>query len=337
MDISAIDQILVHGNQLNVINPIDVNPSVTAAYVDLTPTTQSTTTASIVQFSTLAQLLAATALFQAKQAGQSLSTIADFNQLATTTTQFVNAFNTFQSKITDTLASPFESTYDNALLLAMHTNSGQAGVNVTQSFIDSLSEVGITFQEASSTLNSNQFQINWTNLAAIYTADPAGTTDLLLNAFQALATIEQNLISPDTNVTTPQNTTVNTTNNTTPAENYSTTTTSPAATTSPATTTSPVATLAPASASASASASVAVAVPATVNTQQPNQTATIDPLIAVEIAAYRLNEAIGNALNDTHPNPALEVDKDISMVPDVEPITLITKDMGTASFTHDAN
>ena len=307
MDIPAIDQVLVHTNQLNVITPVDTNASITLSQ---TAAIQATNTASVVQFSTLAQLLAATALFQAnQQTAQGSVTTPDFNQLASATNQFVSAFNNFQNNITDKLVTPFESAFDNALLLAMHTNNDQSDTNMTQSVIDSLSEIGIQFQEASNTLNPNQFQINWANLEEIYTANPGQTTDLLLNAFQALASIEQNLISTDTNLTTPQTATVVATGNIITAENYSATTlavsNTEAATTAPAATTT-----------LSTTPAAVIA-----NAQLPKQALMTDTLIAVEIAAYRLNESIGNTLKDTHPNPVPEVDKDIAQIPGIEAIT----------------
>ena len=159
--------------------------------------------ASIVDFSPLAQLLATTVLFQTQQAAQaaqapqvpaSTGTDTDFQQTAATTAQFVNAFNNFQISSADSLSTPFDATFENALLQELHAQNTLPGSTNSQSLIDSLAAVGINFQEATNPTNPNQFQINSTALEAAFSANPTQTSTLLSNALQGLSAIEEKLI-----------------------------------------------------------------------------------------------------------------------------------------------
>lgn len=159
--------------------------------------------ASMVNFSTLAQLLAATVVFQAQEAQQAQAVLAgtltssDFSQLSATATFFVDAFNRFQTSV-DSLMSPLSSSFDSGFLLAIHTQNVQTGSDHAQSFIDSLAQVGINFQEATDLSNPNQFKIDLTALEAAFTANPEQTTSLLANALKGLSAIEAKLLASET-------------------------------------------------------------------------------------------------------------------------------------------
>ena len=158
--------------------------------------------ASVVDFSTLAQLLAATVVFQTQEAQQALAvadgtvTTSDFSQLSATATFFVDAFNRFQTSV-DTLANSFGSAFEVGFLLAIHTQNVQLGADHAQSFIDSLAQVGIHFQDATDVSNPNQFKIDLTALEAAFKADPAQTTSLLENALKGLSAIEAKLLGAE--------------------------------------------------------------------------------------------------------------------------------------------
>jgi len=290
MNISPVDQLSLAAAQ----SPGSVNPdaAATPAQAGAAGTANTVSAASVVQFSTLAQLLAATALFQTTQPPQDALAAAadtDFSQLAATTGQFVNAFNNFQNSVTDNLVTSFESTFDNALLTALHAGLALSGETVTRSLIDSLAQVGVNFQEAGSALNPNQFQIDWATLEGAYTANPTQTTALLSNALQALATIEQNLIYPA------------------PVSAAAVPVMDGADALTP-------------SAVGAAGTAVVAGTAAGANAQLAMSSAILDPLIAQEIAAYRLGETIGNTLNDTHPKAVVEVDQDVARVMPIEAI-----------------
>jgi hypothetical protein len=160
--------------------------------------------ASVVELSTLAQLLEATQVFQtqtsqldpseASEPVSSLSTTmsSDFGKLLSSAQVFVNAYNNFQTTSADTLASPLGLAFDNALLLALHA---QSGASDGSSVIDSLAQIGINFQEASGSGGSGTFTIDLKALQAAFDLNPLQTAELLAQNLQALATIEAQLLS----------------------------------------------------------------------------------------------------------------------------------------------
>lgn len=160
--------------------------------------------ASVVELSTLAQLLESTLVFQAQPSQVHLSetsnplnslgdvTSPDFGKLLGTAQVFVNAYNNFQATNADALTSPLGLAFDNALLLALHAPSGAGDGS---SVIDSLAQIGINFQEASGSGSSGQFTIDLKALQAAFDLNPVQTTELLSKNLQALATIEAQLLS----------------------------------------------------------------------------------------------------------------------------------------------
>lgn len=160
--------------------------------------------ASVVELSTLAQLLEATQVFQtqtsqldpseASKPVSSLSTTmsSDFGKLLSSAQVFVNAYNNFQTTSADTLASPLGLAFDNVLLLALHA---QSGASDGSSVIDSLAQIGVNFQEASGSGGSGTFTIDLKALQSAFDLNPLQTAELLAKNLQALATIEAKLLS----------------------------------------------------------------------------------------------------------------------------------------------
>lgn len=197
MDIIPIDPSAIAAVKLDAALPVN-----TAALTSLDQSNVATVDASIVQFSPLAQLLAVTARFQAQQVTQvapgsvRFSVDQTLEQLAAATNNFVQAFNAFQISITSAPANPLESAFDTALLAALHEKNIQAGTATVRSFIGSMARLGIQFQEAGHPLTPNQFQFELTSLEAAYRANPALTSKILSNAFNALSAIETQLLKP---------------------------------------------------------------------------------------------------------------------------------------------
>ncbi len=348
MNIPPVDAANIAAQRLDAVAPVNANtvsPTVTVSV------TGADAAASIVEFSPLAHLLAVTVLFQTPQAGSSTgSTNLNFQQLAQAAGNFVGAFNSFQNTVNASNATPFESTFDSALLNALQTQNLQTGSASVQSFIDSLAQVGINFQGATSLINPNQFQFNLSALEMAYNANSKQTSALLSNAFQALSSIEQQLLLAQTSQTlnaslmTTQPTSVTSSanraaNNTSPAAGANGTTGSAALNVSGVSGVAGVAgTAAPAAASANAqiavtasavagaTASPAVAPPsaaaastlatlaATINP------ATTDPIVALAVAAYRVTESMEHTPASQPANPVNEVIPDVTETDRVEPV-----------------
>jgi hypothetical protein len=212
MDVSSIDSTVIPAVTLDAIAAAETNTAPVAPQIN---PAQPNNVASIVSFSPLAQLLAATVKFQTQQTNPqqivptpdsaNANADSDFNQLAELTTLFVNAFNNFQTSSSSPFANQFDSGFNSALLTAIQDENTQSGSENIQSFISSLAAVGINFQPATNTLNPNQFQIDWGTLEAAFNANPAQTTALLSNAFQALGAIEENLILSQQGLTVTAN------------------------------------------------------------------------------------------------------------------------------------
>jgi len=303
--------------------------------------------ASFVELSPLAQLLAATVTGQSQEGNPSqtlsgnVAANANFQQLAEAATNFVNAFNSFQDGINGNSANSFETAFDSALLQAIHVENNQSGSGSVQSFINSLTQVGINFQEANNPTNPNQFQINMTALEAAYSSNPTQISTLLTNAFQGLSTIEQQLLlaqsaqTQDATQMTLQSANVVTANI---AGNSAASTTNGASNPVNAAlygvtgysalniisgnTENP-----PANAdAASASASAAAISPSNDNAADAAITAStmnpvmIDPMIALAVAAYRVGENIEHSLTEKSSRPTAELIPDIGETTKVEPI-----------------
>ena len=197
MDISSIDLAPISPVKIDAVTEIPVNPVALDAQ---SSTNVITANASIVSFSPLAQLLAATALTQSQ-----LARAADggapggFNQLAADTTQFVTAFNDFQTSITTGNGNIFDATFDSALLQEIRLENSPSGSNTRQSFINRLAELGINFQDKSNppttnSINPNHLSLDLAKLEAGFNANAAQTSAQLLNAFQALGALEEGLV-----------------------------------------------------------------------------------------------------------------------------------------------
>ncbi|MET3105618.1 hypothetical protein AAKU67_003172 [Oxalobacteraceae bacterium GrIS 2.11] len=204
MDISPVDSAVTAAARIEALNAANATARVEAPLITANQTDTTNTTASIVNFSPLAQLLAATVVFQTKQARQvpiaqptqpGSSTNIDLTTLTEITTLFVNAFNNFQTSSTDGLTNQFDTAFENALMAAIQNETSHAGATHTQSFIDSLAQLGIQFQDSASLTAPNQFTIDWTRLETAFNANPAQTIALLSNAFQALNTIAETTVA----------------------------------------------------------------------------------------------------------------------------------------------
>ncbi len=195
MDTSIVAVSAIPAIRLDAVAADTIHPLTTDAINSV-----NTGPASSVAFSPLAHLLAVTFIFHTQQDNplQTAITKADssgnFQQLVTAVTDFINAFNAFQNSINGNSASPFDYAFDSALLTAIHAQNSQSGATSTQSFIDSMAQVGITFQESTFLNSSNQFQFDLSKLQAAYSNDPAQTMALLSRAFQALSAIEEQLL-----------------------------------------------------------------------------------------------------------------------------------------------
>ena len=296
------------------------------------------TTSSIVDFSPLATFLAATVLAQSQKtnqtqpapSGTTATTTPSFQQLAESAINFVNAFNNFQNS-SDIFTNPLAAAFENALLQEFQTQiAQQTSAGNTQSFINSLATLGITFQGDENPLYPNQFQINWSTLEAAYQANPAQTATALANAFQGLGAIEDNLMLTQANLTQDQalaqataqdsvdaQSTLQSTlvedallnsliTNLTPAQNVATTAATTAATTTNA---------------AAATNTDAAEATSTVNAQAIMQPVTIDPLVLTAVAAYRASEVIANPAGERPlANPAAPLNPDIGQVTKVNAI-----------------
>lgn len=202
MNIPPIASVVIPAIKVDTLAALDASTSSTSA---LSALHLPEANASVVDFSTLAQLLAATVVFltqetqQAKAVSDGIVTSSDFSQLAATATFFVDAFNRFQTSV-DNATNSFGASFDNAFLLAIHTPNVQVGSDHAQSFIDSLAQVGIRFQETTDASNPNQFKIDLVALEAAFKANPAQTTSLLANALKGLSAIEAKLLVSESNL-----------------------------------------------------------------------------------------------------------------------------------------
>lgn len=270
MDITPLDAAAVAAIKFDTALPVNTATVVAAAQQG-----QDMTNASVVQFSPLAQLLAVTARFQARQVTQlppgsaSINVNQPLEQLAAASNNFVQAFNNFQISVTSQPTNPLELAFDHALLAAIHDKSSQDGTASVQSFIDSMAQVGVQFQEAGHPLMPNQFQFQFTALEAAYSTNPLQTATLLNNAFEALSIIEAQLLNPK------------------PAQIVNDSLT--AAQAAERINASNAASNAVANAASTAQAIAAVDANAAAMLQTGDP-ATIDPLIATAVAAYRLAE-----------------------------------------------
>ena len=329
MDTPSIDSPPV--SALDAIAAIDPNAIVDAPLLELTFLGN---TSSIVDFSPLATFLAATLLAQTRltpqtqpaPANTNANTTTTFQQIATAATNFVNAFNTFQSSV-DALTNPLSAAFEEALLREIQGKNTPQTAENTQSFINSLSSLGINFQEATNPTNPNQFQIDWNRLETAYQANPTQTATLLANSFQAFNAIEENLMlsqstlgaanavdiiaaqaattgtaAANPTATTPVAAPAATTTLSTILANVSTTTaTAPAVT---------ITTVGPTAAATNASAIPSAAVQAT----------TIDPLVATAVAAYRAGEVLANPPGDKMvQNPITANNPEVTQVYKINP------------------
>ncbi|MDE2430805.1 MAG: hypothetical protein KGM99_18960 [Burkholderiales bacterium] len=160
--------------------------------------------ASIVDVSTLGQVLAATITLLAQKmavnSASSSNTVANsFATVATDAALFVNAFNSFQSDSTNRVQNPLTSLFNTDLLTAINAqNLPETGKNL----LTSLAQIGISLQSTGLTDSNPQFTLNLTSLQAAFTADPTATSTLLTQALQALAQVETTLVSQNQSLST---------------------------------------------------------------------------------------------------------------------------------------
>jgi hypothetical protein len=196
---AAVTTTLVPPIKLDALEALDASTTTRSL---LSTSNVADTSASVIDFSTLAQLLAATVVFQTQEAQQAkaiasgTATNSDFSKLLATASFFVEAFNRFQTGV-GALTNLFDSSFDTGFLLALHTQNVQIGSEHAQSFIDSLAQVGINFNEATEETNPNQFKIDSQALEAAFNANPAQTTNLLDKALKALVVIEAKLLASE--------------------------------------------------------------------------------------------------------------------------------------------
>ena len=333
MEISSTDSPLVAAGALTSVAALDPNAILDAPLLE---STFIGDTASVVDFSPLATFLAATVVAQNQKTNQTqqtptgATTTANFQQLATSTINFVNAFNNFQNSA-DIFTNPLATAFENALLQEIQTQVEQTGSGNTQSFINNLATLGITFQGADNPINPNQFQINWAMLETAYQTNPTQTAATLSNAFQGLSAIEDNLMlsqfAQNQNIATQLSAldiaeAQSTLQQSTLIEDallnaLDTNLVAPVATT--------VATPAAASTAAATNPAKvntdAAEATSTINAQAIMQPLTVDPLVLTAVAAYRAGEVIATAVADRPvKNPAIELNPDIDQVPKVNAI-----------------
>lgn len=351
MIIPPVTSASVHSIKFDGVNTVSENAPTQASSVT---STSANNAASIVNFSTLAQLLAATVSFltqqqkQLQQVPASSPTPNNFKQLVLSTSQFVDAFNNFQTASSTSLASPIDSNFDHALILAIHGKNTQSGTGSTQSFIDSLAKVGIDFHEATGLTDQNHFKIDWTKLESEFNANPTQTSALLSNALQALTVIEETIlaaqstpnlsakgVNPGSGVSasgsqfnTAQNNPIITTSVATPASSFtSNSEASVVSTVSGNTSLSPNEIVAPVLSALTLASNTAgienVTTTSNINAnslQQNIQSIPFNPFIAAAVMAYRIGETITTTSEDMGFKPPLKTSEEVSEIHKIDPV-----------------
>ena len=157
--------------------------------------------ATMVDLSKLGQLLSASAMLQlrSQKAGfvdavgeQDASANLDdgFGKLLAAAQFFIDAFNQFQSDDANPVQGPLRAPFDNVLLLAINSLPAE---DSGKSLLSSLEQVGIGFQDASSSVGSAPLRIDVTALQYAFNANPARTSALLAQAFQTIGQLAAKL------------------------------------------------------------------------------------------------------------------------------------------------
>jgi len=311
MDIRPVDTTAIAPLRFEPVAPVNAN-AVSAL------TTTSPGNASVVEFSPLAQLLAATLPLRSR-AGVPLPTTANgsttaFQQLVNAANAFVNAFNAFQDSINNGAATAFETAFNNALLAAIEGQNVSFGSSTFQSLFTSLAQFGINFQGSTNPANPNYFLFDLTALEAAYANSPLQTQNLFNNAFSTLSVLQEQLLVAQARQTLQQNLQVAAI--TASASGASTAAAVPniaSAIAVPVPAAAFVPAVQPAMLNPAATAPGA-------NTAPVNPPATRDPIIALAVAAYRVIDNIVPAQIDPSATMSPEAIPDISETTRVEPI-----------------
>jgi len=176
-----------------------VNPS--AAPIKIFAQPDVVNGATMVDLSKLGQLLSASAMLQprSQKAGfvdavgeQDASANLDdgFGKLLAAAQFFIDAFNQFQSDDANSVQGPLRASFDNVLLLAINALPAE---DSGKSLLSSLEQVGIGFQDTSSSVGSAPLRIDVTALQYAFNANPARTSALLAQAFQTIGQLAAKL------------------------------------------------------------------------------------------------------------------------------------------------
>ncbi|MFI4941561.1 MAG: hypothetical protein ACHP7O_14630, partial [Burkholderiales bacterium] len=168
-------------------------------------------TSSIVDLSSLGQLLSAAAALQAAPitAGSTTAQGTGFDAFLAATELFFNSYNNIQAGSLDNAQNVSGSAFSDATLQAL-TVTTAAGSGT--SLLASLAALGIDYQAATPlTGGSAQFTIEPATLQSAWNANPSATSALLQQAFQTLGQVATTFVTNNLNLfATPTNTSLTT-------------------------------------------------------------------------------------------------------------------------------
>jgi len=137
----------------------------------------------IVDISGLGQLLSASSIFETGILDASATDEANFATVIAVTQFFVDAFNSFLQS--DSLQSSSGGSLANLFTQMLNTRE-TASSSEGKSIIASLSEIGITLQEATSQNMTELMTIDFEALQSAFNADQPGTVALLAQTTQSI-------------------------------------------------------------------------------------------------------------------------------------------------------
>lgn len=201
--ISAVTP-LVNSSNTGAITPSD---SLLAAELSLSVPDLFAGTATLVDLSGAGQLLSAAANFEnqllalrpgttTSGGGQNFGT--DFASLAAEAQNFVDAYNNFQSAITNissTVSLPGDSLVGAASLIDSLNTQAQAGFSNGTSSLTTLAQIGIAFHPSQWPGGAGSLSINLSTLQSAFNADAAGAFSLLSGAANAFSGVAGSFIT----------------------------------------------------------------------------------------------------------------------------------------------
>jgi len=140
--------------------------------------------ASIVDISSLGQLMSTVSAFQAAQSATAGAASSGFGSVAATAELLVGAVNDFSASNNSSVQDLLGTAAGNPFLTVFNVpSSSDTGVTL----LAALSQIGITDQSNTIvTGGTDQFNVNLTTLQAAFGTDPAGTASVLAQAFTVL-------------------------------------------------------------------------------------------------------------------------------------------------------